>query len=357
MKVRMILMITLLLAVVLVAGCDGLTAPTEAPTPDMSLEETRIFESAMLTLTAMPQPTVEPPTNTPSLTPVPTDTPVPTETATVTLTSTETFTPTITETPTQTPTITDTATPDATQTAQAFDARLRAANILIFEDAVTIPNLQPRIDTAISGLGMQGGTIHNTYNASGDFLNLLNNSGIEWDLVIISVESRTAPQTGLIADAYPYVSAGGALIAETWNLNEIALGHVSLLLSDCGVDVRPDWGYSSETYNATDYYIQSYMSNSPFLITPNRVVFPLVPINYWPGDGGDLLTATTNSEAQFLAGLVPTEPRQNGTIVTCMDGRVLFQTFSSHDYRLADTVRLYQNYIINTLTNRFNAMP
>ena len=356
MKVRVSLIFALILVALMNAGCGIISAPTEAPTPDMSFEETRIFESAMLTLTAIPQPTVIPPTTTPSQTTAPTDTPLPTDTPTVTLTPTETYTPTITDTPTATPTITDTPTPDATQTAQAFDARVRAANILIFEDAVTFDNLQPRVDDAISGLGMQGGVVHNAYNASGEFLNLLKSSGIDWDLVIISVESRTAPQTGLIAEAYPHVQAGGALIAETWNLNEVGLGHVSLLLADCGVDVRPDWGYSTQTYHATDYYIQSYASNSPFFNTPNRVVFPLVPIFYWSGDGGDLLSAAGDSEAQFLAGLVPTEPRRNGTIVACMDGRVVLQTFSSHDYRLSDTVRLYQNYIINTLTNRFKAM-
>jgi hypothetical protein len=38
-----------------------------------------------------------------------------------------------------------------------------------------------------------------------------------------------------------------------------------------------------------------------------------------------------------------------------MDGRVILQTFSSHDYPTNDMVALWQNYIVYTLTNHFLA--
>jgi hypothetical protein len=36
-----------------------------------------------------------------------------------------------------------------------------------------------------------------------------------------------------------------------------------------------------------------------------------------------------------------------------MDGRVIWQSFSTHDYAADDTLALWQNYIVYTLKNRF----
>ena len=102
MTVRVPLIFAMLLVIILVAGCSGAAPIPETPTPVRVFEETRNFESAMLTLTALPLPTTIPLFITPSHTPVPTGTPLPTETLTVTPTPTETFTAAITETPTQT---------------------------------------------------------------------------------------------------------------------------------------------------------------------------------------------------------------------------------------------------------------
>jgi hypothetical protein len=39
-----------------------------------------------------------------------------------------------------------------------------------------------------------------------------------------------------------------------------------------------------------------------------------------------------------------------------MDGTVIFQTFSSHDYPRAKVMALWENYITYTLTNHFEQL-
>ncbi|HSO28126.1 MAG TPA: hypothetical protein VLS48_08660, partial [Anaerolineales bacterium] len=79
---------------------------------------------------------------------------------------------------------------------------------------------------------------------------------------------------------------------------------------------------------------------------------------FWEGDLGDLLRASARSSqdgnpGQFLAGTMPSEKDNHAALLACYDGRVILQTFSSHEYAYNKITPLWKNYIYHTLKNRF----
>ena len=65
------------------------------------------------------------------------------------------------------------------------------------------------------------------------------------------------------------------------------------------------------------------------------------------GPGGD---------ARILGGILYNNKNDYGVIAECMEGRVIFQTFSTHDYRIDQTTALWENYIIYTLTKHYEKL-
>jgi hypothetical protein len=75
----------------------------------------------------------------------------------------------------------------------------------------------------------------------------------------------------------------------------------------------------------------------------------------WRGDIGDLMAVKEKSEAEkaeLIAGTSAIGVDDHGVIVVCKDGRMILQTFSSHDFSMQDMVQLWQNYVYNVLENQ-----
>ena len=349
-------------ACALLGGLDGQAAPTQAA----GVVETLAFQMAQETHAAMPSPTPMP-TATPLPTDAPTvevDTAIPGPTATplplVEPVFTETSFPTLIPSPTDTlpPPPTSTPTLNPTQIAATQMAKVRTSYILALEDVSGNPDLKPRLDNAFEGLGLSDDYAVNTYDGYGDFEWWLTSSGVKWDLVIVSLENRGSTVLGGLVwnDIITHVENNGALIVETWYLDQISGGAMWPLIETCGIRFQKDWlrGDSYEVYS----YVVYDLEISPVFTHPNIVDMPLVPNIYWPGDDvGDLVKLAPNSGATLLAGLYPGDKAGFGLLTSCYEGRVLIQTFSSHDYHYGDMDRLWQNYIVNTLANRFKANP
>jgi len=81
----------------------------------------------------------------------------------------------------------------------------------------------------------------------------------------------------------------------------------------------------------------------------------LIPQNVmWNGDVGDLVKLNPGSSAVLLAGTQPKEYASYGLMAECLDGRMLWQTFSTHDYKTQDMINLWTNYIVYTLKARYD---
>jgi len=216
-----------------------------------------------------------------------------------------------------------------------------SANILLYEDS---GELSPWIGETLDAMGMHYTNV--TPGAIGDLISQLT-SNSDWDLIIISAESKDGG--GLQGEVWsPVISQAldnqAALIVDIWNLDQISNGKVAGLLSACGVEFQRDLPKDLSIFNlAPDH---------PVFNEPNDNISLLNYSNYWIRQAGDMIRLTPDSKAIMLAGLNESLSDKNGVIATCLDGRMIIQTFSNHDYN-EDTIKdLWENYINYVLSNR-----
>jgi len=80
----------------------------------------------------------------------------------------------------------------------------------------------------------------------------------------------------------------------------------------------------------------------------------MIPRFYWVDeDVGDLVQVLPGGHAAILGGLHVRNSVYYGLITECLDKRMVLQTFSTHNYKKADTISLWENYIFNTLLAHF----
>ena len=268
----------------------------------------------------------------PTYTPFPTYTPYPTQEQ-----------PTDAPLPTETPSL-------------SMEDRIRQSNVLIFEDIWGDPVLagDKRVSQAVDMVGFSGGRMINVGDAMGDFKSHLL-SGTYWDLIIVSAEVRSGIQGEFWEYIMDHLNRDTALIAEIWYLDDTNLGRIAPVLSSCGIQLHKEW-VRNPGYNELDYSILNLDSTHPIFNTPNSGISLVTPNIYWMFDAGDMMKLGTGGDAHLLAGLYYSHKSDYGVIADCMDGKVIFQTFSTHDYRRDQTVPLWVNYINYTLSNHYLAL-
>jgi len=122
-----------------------------------------------------------------------------------------------------------------------------------------------------------------------------------------------------------------------------------LLLKRCGLSFQSDW-YMPEL--RVFYWT---MPETPVFHEPNQIPTQLrnaAPL--WNGDLGDLLevdarVANSPDAPLILASTNPDMKVSNGLLASCLGGRVILQTFRTHEYQHDDMLHLWQNYIYQTL--------
>jgi len=276
-------------------------------------------------------------------TPTPTNTPTPSNTPEPTATDPPPTDPPPTDPPPTDPPPTDS--PPENEPVN-IDEMMKDADILLFENVTKIP-LPRYIKQALDNLGLSRNYV-DTKDAIGTFKAQLL-SGIDWDLVIVGVEARSSIQGEFFDYFNEQVNGGTALVLEIWNLDEIAGAKATSFLTNCGIKVQSDW-YDPPMTARSIWWL--YGEHRVFH-EPNEGM-SLVNYNpYWVGDAGDLLKTIPGSDAVLLAGTYAQEKNNYGVLATCHDDRVIIQSYSSHDYRNDDVVRLWENYIYNALRARF----
>lgn len=247
-------------------------------------------------------------------------------------TKTTTPDPTQPKTPTEIP---PTPTPD-------MGAMVKSAKILLFEDMAG----EYEVRYVKNALDIMGLSYTDVGDASGDFKTQLL-SGTDWDLIIVSNEARSNIQGEFFVYLNDHLSKGTAEIIEVWALDEIASGKISNILTRCGIKFQKDW---TDPENPSLWYL---VPEHPVFHEPNEGMSLTRYVDYWDWDDGDLIELTPGSAATLLVGSIATEKTRYGTVATCLDGRLIIQTHCTHNYRQDDMVRLWQNYIYNTLKNHF----
>ena len=227
-----------------------------------------------------------------------------------------------------------------------------ASNILVYEEIAGYIDLVPVVSRALKSVGG-----HHVYvgDAMGTFMDQLN-SGTKWDLIIVAAEARRAISGDYWDVLKSQVDGGSALVTEMWYLDKINGGKIAPFLYECGVDVQANWTrvFGDDRFKYEMYWIDP---TNPVFNTPNKVTRFGASLTdpYWDGDIGDFLKLRPGSSAKILASHGQGQDQNYGLITSCMGGRVILQTFDSHDYPTNDMVALWQNYITYTLTNHFQA--
>jgi hypothetical protein len=299
--------ILIVLVFLLLAACGTAPAATTQPTQNI-VEPTAIPATPTTAPSETPQPS---PTAIP-----PTETPLP-----------PTFTPTaVPPTDTQIPPTVD------------MEAAIQSAKIILFEDMSYSRYIKEALDEAgipYTDVGDRLGTFQKELT-----------SGTQWDLIIAAAEGRG----GVAGEFFDYINqqleGGASVILEMWTLDWVAGGRIQPILAKCGIEFQANW---INPTNRGAYWIDSTspMANMPNVVSPDRFV------NYWEGDVGDLVSLAPGSNAQILASANKPNSSRDGLITVCYDGRLLLQTFSTHDHQESTMVDLWQNYVYNMLSNRF----
>jgi len=254
------------------------------------------------------------------------------------------------EAPTDIPLPTDTAVPQVD-----IKDQIKSANILVYEDVRGNPNLTPYVQEVVNRMNFSGGKIVFVGDAVGNFMQQLN-SAQKWDLIIVAAENRSWVRGEFWDVISEQINDNhAAVVTEVWTLDQIANGRISGFLYQCGISYQKNWSRPNN-YDVLDYSMYWLDTSHPLLSSPN-IVEPLYSATpYWIGDIGDLIKLGTGGDAQLVAGLYQREKSSYGTLATCMDGTVVVQTFSTHDYPRTKVMALWENYITYALTNHFEQM-
>lgn len=230
---------------------------------------------------------------------------------------------------------------------QDIKARMKTAKILMYEDSMgAIPPLVPWVKPTLDLMDLDSITYTNDV---GDLLGYLN-SGTKWDLIIIAAEARGDVQGEFFDAIMPRVTNDkSALILEMWYLSDIANGRVSQLTSKCGIRFQ-------KVRAAGDYSIYTLKSDSPVFTTPNSGFSLTNYVGHWQDKAGDYVKVS-GGDAVLLAGGFRSHSSDYGQITSCIEGRVIINTFSDHDYHREDIQALWENEVTYVLTNHFAVVP
>jgi hypothetical protein len=238
------------------------------------------------------------------------------------------------------------APPQAAETpAQDVEARIKAAKILVYENTDE-RGIGMWIQQALDGMGLR---YTQTGSYSGHFMEYLD-SGVKYDLIIVGAEDKDKISGEFWDVIYTRLMRDkAALIAEVWYLDRESNGPISKILGGCGIEYQKDMPVDDSIY----WWVPTH----PIFNEPNTVL-PLIHYNlFWSNQAGDRIQLAGGGEATLLAGRSSQGSSDGAVLATCYDGRVIIQTFSDHDYRQSDIIRLWQNYVHYTLKNHFAAVP
>ncbi len=238
-------------------------------------------------------------------------------------------------------------------TQQSMEERIRNARVLVFEDVRATSDLVPFVHRALGNLGIQN--VVEVGDATGNFQDQIY-STTEWDLIIVAAEVHTAFRGEMFDGIVEHMDKGAGVIIELWYLDSIINGKIAPIMNRCGLG----WQQNITRSPGDDPFKFSYVwldSSDPLLSNPNTANAPSYPYPYWVADAGDFIKLKPGSESKLLAGVYRDTKDSYGVVASCLDGRVYLQTFCSHDYPQNNMIALWENYIVNALTNHFNHLP
>ena len=245
---------------------------------------------------------------------------------------------------------------------QDFESWTQTAEILLYEDMVNNVNTSRYVKDTLEAMGLPYDDVGSAKGWLKERLLSGGPGGKGYDLVIIAAEVKSGVQGEFFEYVNDALNMGSAVILEVWYLDSTAGGKASTLLMRCGLEYQRDWSVDNGT--PVDRLVMfPLVSDSPLLHEPNDGVRFTKVSDYWLAEArrlgwgavnlGDLLKLAPGSDATLVVGQLGTEDRSHGTVAVCEDGRMIWQTFSSHQLSRDTGMPVWENYIYNALKARY----
>jgi len=244
-----------------------------------------------------------------------------------------------------------------------FETWMKSANILLYEDIAGNTYAKRYIKEVLNKMGLMYTDVE---DKSANLINEIKSGGPGgkgWDLVIAASENRLGGTAGFIQEINDAIKSGSAVIIEHWNLDEATSKQIGSIYSQCGIGFQYEWGPQSGPIPIGQQVLYPLDASSPILHEPNDNISMSKITDFWGErlwgrvkhmDYGDLLQKTPGSKATFILGTKPEVKDKYGTLISCLDGRLILQTFATHNYRSENVILLWENMIYNALKSRFN---
>ncbi len=245
--------------------------------------------------------------------------------------------------------------PQSTEASETeFEEWMKTASILLYEDMAGYFDTTRYVKQALDGMGLPYVDVKDYSGRFKEQILTGGPGGKGWDLIITAAEGRRAVSGEFWDYLNDALNLGSSLIIETYILDTQAGGRIGTLLSRCGIEFQRDWFNP----NLADQMVSILDPTNPILHEPNDGIVMRVT-DYWGPmvDMGDLVRKIPGSTAKIVMGIHATEKDSYGVLTVCMDGRLILQTFSTHQYKQEMIIRLWQNYIYNTLKARYLSKP
>jgi hypothetical protein len=234
--------------------------------------------------------------------------------------------------------------------------RMQSANILLYEDMVARLDTNRYVKDTLERMGLH-------FKDDGNAVGWLKNdmeSSTSWDLVIIAAEEKSQAPGEFFTYALNALDKGSSVIMEVWYLDKAAYGTASSLLDRCGLAFGLNW----QKIPPAQMVMYPLDPSSPILNEPNSGISFTDVMSYWwdptgkiAYDVGDLMKLASGGDAHLLLGTIASDRSSHGTLSSCMGGRLILQTFSSHSLTFNSGTLLWENMIYNALRTRFSAVP
>lgn len=237
-------------------------------------------------------------------------------------------------------------------TPQSFEAWMKDASILLYEDMAGETDALRYIKMSLDAMGLD---YTDTGDAQGDFKDLILTGGPKgqgWDLIIAGSESRSGIQGEFFIFLNDALNLGSSVIVEVWDVDAFASGQISTLMNRCGVEFQRDW-FDEPLENQLVHPLDA---QNPILHQPNDPIRLTSVTGYWTGDLGDFMRLTPGSEASLFLGARAHLKDSYGTAASCLNNQLIIQTHSTHQYAQNRSIPLWQNYIYHTLLARFASL-
>ncbi len=239
-----------------------------------------------------------------------------------------------------------------------FEIWLKSADILLFEDMSSSYTTIRYIMETLDSMGLDYVDVKDAIGHFKEQLLSGGPGGEGWDLIIFAIEVR---QEGggfwLRGEYYQYINDaftdGSSVIIEEYQLESIVNGKISMLINRCDLEFQEQWAWDPLKHQL----LWQVDGSLPIHHQPNEGIALTNPTGYWPSsDIGDFMRLAPGSKSEPLWTARTNVKDTYLTAVSCLDNRLILQTYSSHNYGKARVVRMWENYIYNALLARYRLL-